>query len=128
MSDYREIHRDLDRAISLLMASIYQRPAGYEGSEITCDPSPFVQAVMQIARTSQWAAGLHEGHEAYAEKNAPQTIEEPATCERWFERWVQAYSQSGRAKVTVEYEKMADAFEAGWISRRDLSRQAGGAA
>lgn len=76
MSDYKAIHEELDRAISLLMSSVFERPAGHEGNDVSCDWAPFMQGVMQVARTSQWAAGLHEAHQMYAEVPAKPTTGE----------------------------------------------------
>jgi hypothetical protein len=59
MTDYKTIQTDLDAAVRSLMASVLITP---EEPQSAVNTHQFVQAVMQVARVAEWAAGLHESY------------------------------------------------------------------
>lgn len=74
MTDYRRIADDLDKALSKVLASIYETNS--EEVAIGCDPNGFTQGLMEIARTSAWAKGLDAAHEERALRRAQAGVTE----------------------------------------------------
>lgn len=66
-SDYKTIQTDLDAALRALMASVL---ISHEAPQSSVNTHAFVQAVMQIARVSSWAAGLHESLNLYCQEGS----------------------------------------------------------
>lgn len=62
MTDYKRIADELDRAVSEIMASVYEKRPDDTGTW-ECDPTVIRNGVMKVARVAQWARGLHETHQ-----------------------------------------------------------------